>query len=513
MPFVTVRWSRENDTRPDVVNPGGCELRFDCDTDLVAKDIPPNVDVEMMLCCDAGDEERLAELVRSVRSQVVGEREVRHWALEVVGYHGQRRPAPLLEALPVCRHVALIGNARDMLDLIAGSSEYRAQLRTLALQIRELRSLESLHDFDALESIEISCANNVVPPWDRRGFSGFDALGKIVLSSAATLVEYRRWIVQRTYARPLPIVFIGAVNLPTPCDDPEIGSHVRFLPDSFEHARAHWLPLVPTFVLFTMAAAGGATEFELNEECSAPELAAVLSLRSSIAELDCRSSRHLSGWWPSDWMPTEIGLGGCSETEIKLLLPSLRRLRGAGVEVDSVCDDFVQRLERLFGGRKGLTTIEIEGEVAARLHAWQWMLAATNSRVRLALSGTVGVKPSICDGCLEIDLGQRSHTALCRLLAQQGQVKCVSERICVAGEISTAQIDIMRELLTALPRVSLRLAVQCLGGAEFALEAFFADFYPRVELSEALRDMLLQLDSEKEEYRRVADWAFSGGAV
>jgi len=513
MPRVTVRWSQENDDRPEVAKPGCCELHCDIDTNLVVNCIPPNVDVEFVLCCDAGDEKRLADLVRGVRSRVVGERKVRHWSLEVVGYHSKFQTATLLKELPVCNRVTLVGNAHDMLNQIAGSSEYRAQLREIALQVPALQSLESLQDFDTLESIEVSCANNVVPPWDRQGFSGFDALSRVVLWSAASLVEYRKWIVQRPYARPLPTVFIGAVNLPDRCADIELGSHVRFLPESFEHARAHWLPLIPTFVRFTMAEASGATEFQLTEECSAPELTAVICLRRSVAKLDCRASRHLSGWWPSDWMPTGNGLGGSSEAEITLLLPNLRRLRGSGVEVDSVCDDFVQRLEQLFGARLGRTTIEIEGEVAARFYEWQWLLAAKDSRVSLALFGAGTARLPICNGCHEVDLSQPSHAAFCKLLAQQGRGLNVCKSIRFVGEITTAQIEFLRELLTALPETRLQLAVQCHGGAEFALEEFFARFHARVTLSKELEATLLELNSEKEEYLHAAKWAFAGGAI
>jgi hypothetical protein len=511
MASVTLRW-----TLIDHESAPADELRFAADAEPKAQDLPAAASIELLLRCEIGDEAQLAELVDAVQKRFVGKREVRHWSFEAnwprFGGNVHRELRTLLDALPACGRVTLVGAVSPMLAAIAGSREHRRRVKSLELRNdTALTVIDSLRTLEAMESLQIAGANNVVPPWDCNGFKGFEALREIVLLSIPTLVQYQLWVRQRAWSRQPPTVVIGAVNLPNGVEELNLGSHVRFLPGSFEHARAHWLRLAPVFISFMDACVQRKVVYEVPQGCSAPELMAVLSQQSPITTLDCRACEHLSRWWPSDWLPTEVGLAHESLDEVRLLLPNLTKLRGKGDDVDRACDDTVQRLKALFSERKGQTRVSIEGEVAARLYAWKWFLDVTDSRVNLDLSPPNFLQPLFAVNSYEIDLGQRAHEDFCRLIMRHSQSGQAIGRMRIVGEISASQVDLLRELLVAAPGLVLDLAAQCQGGAEFALVKFAWSFEQRVTISDELEAQFARLDLEKQDYQVAAEWALGGG--
>ena len=372
-------------------------------------------------------------------------------------------------------------------------------------------SLEVLATAPALETIEITGANNIRAPWDAKSeCRGFDSLQSITLNDIASLCDYKSWISDPNGKR-RPILTIGAVYLPNGVDEIELGHHVRFRQTDFAFAKEHWLRLAPAYIDFTNAIERRDKKFRVPAKCSAPLLMAVLGEESSFVEVDCRECEGVCGWLPEAWLPAKLGMASdAPDGGIKIILPNPARLRSKGNDVSGECDKFVSLLRQLSAGRA--VQVKIEGAVAGRLQAWKWYLEATSSALRLELSPPESGKSPLGPNGFELDLTQPMHKDLCQLLVTHPEHDLNFTSVCVVGGIASSQIAPLRALLEAWPNLKLHLEVKCHGGAEFALVNFVIDFENRVSISEELTAQFEELDFERQEYERAARWAEDGGA-
>jgi hypothetical protein len=520
MPCVFVTWTSEN---AELIGRNECSLSPDMlehagEVEKTLAQVPERMSVDLQCKLEAGDEDALVELLDAslavLRDRLVP---VASWGLSMSMPRfgtGRASFAKLFAALPPCQAIRLSGLVKEA--LCALPSKLRDAFETI--ELRECGAafdgVSMLHDAVSLKSIEITGANNVLPPWSSAGFEGFLALKRIRLDSIATLQTYRAWVAPAclNMSRQIPVVEIGDVNLPQVSTEEELGDHVRFGRGS-EHARPHWFRIAPSFFAFTEAQNRGVTEFVAPSRCHVQMLSEILGTPSRIRELDCRRIEGLRLVSPDVWMPEKLGLDTDSR-EIRIMLPALGVLwnpREPQVAQDA-CDSFIESLERTMMQPREIRGLRValDGPVSTGLRAWKWLLDESESRLTLDLADTEEPLPAPVERGVCLDLANPSHQALCRLLAKRGLRAEFLDRLSIVGSLAPDGHKLLEQVFDAVPGLKLHIDAHLTGGAEWLMGSFeFRALQTgrQVTLSTEVQERVASLDLERRQYEGAAAWA------
>jgi hypothetical protein len=461
-----------------------------------------------------GEEERLAALLQRVL-ELLPDRahQIPRWSLNTTSNGYQlRRLDQLLSVLPAVDSIEIRGDVATVIRALAASPAHWGALKSLELRAcgSSFTSLSSLASAPSLERVEIAGANNVAPPWTEAVWeSGFGALNEIVITDTPSLQQYKPWVSATTSTgRVLPVVTIGAVQLPNGADEQlELGQHLRFDMKDLQFAIEHWLKLAPTFISFTAAVAREAREFKLPPRCTAPELAAILLHESTVSHIDCSECTRLVNWKVTEWLPAQFGLDFAA-AEVKLTIPSLLEWGvGDRQEIAQPCERFVDLLERIALKRAGAVRVVIRGRASVALQAWMWLLEASGSQLRLSMPDVELSAPMFADQRFIVDLGEPAHQMLCRLIMKRGVRAQAIDGLIVRGRIAESDIDLMARMLGAVPDLKLSIDGNCDQSAEWAIGGFARRNRERVELSDAIKQMIVKLDPERRKFEEASNWA------
>jgi hypothetical protein len=520
MPFVWVTWAGEDSrligrneclVSPDMLERAGEVAR-------VLAHIPENTSVALQCELEAGDEGLLADLIDESLA-VLQERPlpIRLWEISTsMPRYGVTRTdfARLFSRLPPCPAIRLAGFVKEA--LCALPPDLYGALETL--ELRECGAAFSgvcaLCGAMSLKSITISGANNVKPPWSPAGFEGFLSLKHIRLDGIASLQTYGAWIdpMQSSISRQLPIVEIGAVNIPHGPTMREIGDHVRFGKGS-EHARQHWFQIAPSYFECRDAQTRGVTQFEMPARCHMQMLGEMLGTSSKIRKLDCRAIESLRFESPHVWTSEKLGLD-TESPEIRIELPALDALcnRRDPQGAEKACDNFIESLERMMmqPGESRRLHVVMGGHASPRLQAWKWLLDESGSRLKLHLTDTAEPLPASVGREVSLELSNSSHKTLCQLLAKRGVRTQFLDRLRVIGSLDPAGHKLLEQAFDAIPGLNLDIAAHCTGGAEWLIGSFLVGARSagrQVTLSKEVEERIASLDFERRAYDEAAAWA------
>jgi hypothetical protein len=482
--------------------------------------------VEFQCEFEIGDERLLAHLIDVVLSAARARPlSIDGWSLRpIVPRYGLGAAADfssLFAKLPVAREARFFGQVREALLALPIVLRDAMQAISLLECGAALSGLDVLRDAASLESIEISGANNVRPPWSKHDFPGFSSLERIRLDEIAALQAYEYWIAPAAagISRKLPIVEIGDVMLPPVSGDRRIafGDHVRFT-SNIEVSIKHWIRHAPAYLLFRDACMRGLAEYKVPPRCSPSELMAVLGSSSSVSTLDCRDVDTLSGWDPMQWLPERLGLGAGSPS-VEVVLPELLVASESRDprSVEDECDRFVESLEqraRQFGENRRVHVV-IDGSVSTRFRAWKWLLdeskgRESEGRLTLGVTDHAETLPPCVGREVSLDLSIPAQQTLCRLLGKRGVGSDLLDRLCIIGSLDPVGHEVIEHVFDALPGLQIHIAAQLTGGVEWLLGSFVCRALAmgrQLTLSAEAQGKLAELDCEKREYEEAARWA------